>query len=83
VNKSKQKLTLDRSVTYEIRVPGQIDERWSKAYENMMIETNHEKNGTRTSSLTCTLDQAALQGLLRRLYSSGIPLISVQIVSEA
>jgi hypothetical protein len=29
------------------------------------------------TTLTGTVDQAALQGLLRRLYSLGLPLISV------
>jgi len=33
--------------------------------------------------MTGTLDQAALQGLLRRLYSLGLPLISVNCVNVA
>jgi hypothetical protein len=81
VNGPKLKITLDRPVTYQISVPGEIDERWSKVYEDMVIETNNDKNGALVSSLTCTLDQAALHSFLRRLYSSGIPLISVEIVS--
>jgi hypothetical protein len=32
--------------------------------------------------LTGTVDQAALQGLLRRLYSLGLPLISVICVDQ-
>jgi hypothetical protein len=80
VNEPKSKLTLDRPVTYQISVPGEIDERWSKVCEGMVIETNNDENGALYSSLTCTLDQAALHGLLRRLYSSGIPLISAEIV---
>jgi len=27
-NNDKQKLTLDRPATYQIKVPGELDERW-------------------------------------------------------
>ena len=36
-----------------------------------------DDNGHPVTTLAGTLDQAALQGLLRRLYSYGLPLISV------
>ena len=35
------------------------------------------------TTLTSTVDQAGLQGLLRRLYALGLPLISVERVDEA
>jgi hypothetical protein len=35
-----------------------------------------EGNSHPVTTLTGTLDQVALQGLLRRLYSLGLPLIS-------
>lgn len=79
---NKQKLTLDRPVTYQISVPGEIDERWSNIYEGLVIETTSDENCAPISALTCTLDQAALQSLLRRLYSSGVPLLSVKIMEE-
>ena len=79
---NERKLSLDRLVTYKIRVPGQIDRRWSKVYDGMTIETTNDLDEVSISVLTCTLDQAALQGLLRRLYSSGIPLISVEMVTD-
>lgn len=42
------------------------------------VESNGE--GLPVTTLTGTFDQAALQGLLRRLYSLGLPLISVNCV---
>ena len=74
--KDRQKLTLDRPATYQIKVPGHLDERWSD-WVGMMITAGSDENGLPATTLTGTLDQAALQGLLRRLYSLGIPLISV------
>ena len=74
--KDKQKGTLDRPAAYQIKVPGHLDEGWSD-WTGMMITTGSDENSRPVTTLTGTLDQAALQGLLRRLYSLGIPLISV------
>ena len=77
---SKQKLTLDRPVPYEIKVPGHIGASWSDWAGGMTITVDSEDDGSTVTTLTGTLDQAALQGLLRRLYSLGLPLISVNCV---
>ena len=75
-----QKLTLDRPATYQIKVPEELDQRWSDWYRGMKIVVRRDDNGLSVSILTVTADQAALQSLLRRLYSLGIPLISVVCV---
>ena len=73
-----QKLTLDQPATYEIKVPGHFDESWSDWVGGMTITVEHESNKAPVTTLTGTVaDQAALQGVLRRLYSLGLPLISV------
>ena len=76
MKKTKQKLTLDRPATYQIKVPGHLDESWSNWNEEMTVTVGSDVNGLPVTTLTGTLDQAALQGLLRRLYSLGLPLIS-------
>jgi hypothetical protein len=73
----EQKLTLDQPATYEIKVPGQLDERWSEWDGKMTITVTSEEDGPPVTTLTGSFDQAALQGLLRRLYALGLPLISV------
>ena len=75
--KTKQKLTLDRPAIYQIKVPGHLDERWADWAGGMTVTIESEGDGLPVSTLTGTFDQAALQGLLRRLYSLGLPLISV------
>ena len=77
MKEAKQKLTLDRPATYQIRVPGHLDESWSDWAGRMTITVESEGEGPPVTTLTGTVDQAALQGLLRRLYSLGLPLISV------
>jgi len=77
MKKTKQKLTLDRPATYKIEVPGELDERWSDWAGGMTVTVKSDSDGLPVTTLTGTFDQAALQGLLRRLYSLGMSLISV------
>ena len=76
----KQKPSLDRPVTYQIKVPGELDESWSAWTGGMTLTVESEGDGPPVTTLTGTVDQAALQGLLRRLYSLGLPLISVNSI---
>ena len=79
----KQKLTLDQPATYQIKVPGYLDESWSEWAGGMALTVECEGDGPPVTTLTGTVaDQAALQSLLRRLYSLGLPLISVNWVES-
>jgi hypothetical protein len=74
----EQKLTLDQPATYQIKVPGHLDQSWSEWAGGMTITVENEDDSPPTTTLTGVVtDQAALQSLLRRLYSLGLPLISV------
>ena len=75
-----RKLSLDRPATYQIKVPGHLDESWSDWVGGLATATECGEEGRPVTTLTGRLDQAALQGLLRRLYSLGLPLMSVQWV---
>ncbi len=71
------KITLDRPATYRIKVPGELDETWSDWIGGMTITGAGGGDGPPITTITGTVDQAALQSVLRRLYSLGLPLISV------
>ena len=73
----KRKLTLDRPETYQIKVPGHLDKRWTKWDGKMIVTVDSEEDGQPVTILTGKVDQASLLGLLRKLYSLGLPLISV------
>ena len=77
MKKTIGKLTLDRPATYEIKVPGELDASWADWAGNIKFVVESEGDGPPVTTLTGTFDQAALQGILRRLYSLGLPLISV------
>jgi hypothetical protein len=77
MRKGLGKLTLDRQVTYEIKVPGELDASWIEWAESMTLKVDSEGDDIPITTLTGRFDQAGLQGILRRLYSLGLPLISV------
>ncbi|MCJ7534915.1 MAG: hypothetical protein WA997_10280 [Anaerolineales bacterium] len=77
MNEFKRKLTLDQPATYQIKVPGHLDESWADWAGEMTITVGSDNNGLPISTIIGTFDQAALHGLLRRLYNLGLPLISV------
>lgn len=74
---TRRKLSLDQPAEYQIRVPGHLDESWLDWAEGLRFRVVRDADGSTHTTLTGRLDQAALQGLLRRLYSLGLPLVSV------
>jgi hypothetical protein len=76
--------SLDRPATYEIVVPGRLDESWTDWLEGMTVAVKSGGDGPTITTLTGVIaDQAALQGLLNRLYSLGLSLISVHCVEPS
>jgi hypothetical protein len=60
--------------SYEIRVQGHLDDRWSAWFDGLGI--TGQPDGTTVIGAPA-LDQAALHGLLRLIRDAGIRLISV------
>jgi hypothetical protein len=76
----QKELTLYQPATYQIKVPGHLDERSPDWAAGMTIAVERGGDGPPVTTLTGTVDQAALQSLLRRLYALGLPLLSVNRV---
>ena len=74
------KLTLHQPETYQIKVPGALDTLWVDDAGSLSITIEESADGQSITILTGPMDQAALQGLLRRLYALGLPLISVNCI---
>ena len=77
MKEAKAKLTLDRPAAYQIKVPGHLDNSWLDWVEGLTMTAEAERGEMPVTILRSTIDQAALQGLLRRLYAVGLPIISV------
>ena len=82
MKRNKPRLTLDRPATYQIKIPGALDALWFDDANSLSITVEESDDGRPISILTGFMDQAAVQGLLRRLYSLGLPLISVNYIDD-
>ena len=78
INKRKPSISLDRPVLYRIIVPGHLDESWTDWVDDITLTAETGRDGLAFTTLTVKVDQAALQGLLRRLYNLGVAIISVE-----
>ena len=67
---------------YEIMVSGHLEESWSDWTGEMTTVVRSQDDDAPVSTITGMFDLAALHGLLRRLYSLGFPLISVNYVQH-
>jgi hypothetical protein len=54
-----------------------MDESWLDRAGELVVETGCDDTGSLITTLSATFDQGALIGLLRRPYSLGLQLISV------
>jgi hypothetical protein len=83
MNNAEKKLTLDRPLPYQIKVPGKLDRSWADRVEGIALKVETGGDDQPFTTLTGTFDQAALHGLLQWLYALGLPLASVIcLVSE-
>lgn len=64
---------------HQIRIQGQLDQRWSEWFEGFTLVVDSEGNTILTGPV---IDQAALHGLLRRIGDLGVTLISVNILDQ-
>jgi hypothetical protein len=64
---------------YEIRLQGQLDQRWSDWFAGFTLTNQSDGTTTLTGHV---VDQAALHGLLRRVADLGVTLISLNITNE-
>lgn len=78
-----QRLRLDQSATYQIKVQGRLDESWSAWFDDMVITVESGDDRTAVTALTGTVaDQVALHGLLSRVRDLGLPLLLVQCIQK-
>ena len=81
-NIQEQILSLDRPARYEIIVPGIVDQKWFQDYRLDAYSTASDPIGKPRTTVILSVDQAALQGLLRYLYTLRLPLVSVNWIDS-
>ena len=65
---------------YEIRLEGQLDQRWSDWFAGFTLTNASDGTTTLTGHV---IDQAALHGLLRRVGDLGVTLLSVNTITPS
>lgn len=68
---------MSQTLAYQIKIPGIVGDKWLAWGEKIKVNTELADRRNPITTLTVKLDQAALSGLLRQIYSLGLPLISV------
>lgn len=65
--------------TYELRVKGHLDDRWSEGLGGLAVR--RQEDGT-TLLVGPVADQAALHGVINRIRDLGLPLVSVNRIGQ-
>ncbi len=66
----------DRPAAYEIQVVGQVDPRWSDWFDGMTFSSTTGDSPV-TTMTGLVADQAALRGLLTKIWNLNLTVISV------
>lgn len=78
MNETREHLPQDEPAVYQIQVDGRIDENLLDWFEEMTLSTEMGADGKPVTMLVGPVaDQAALHGLLSRIYTLGFLVISV------
>lgn len=72
-----------RGHCYEIRVSGILGSSWTEWFDGLSIRHEDELGGQAFSTLSGSMDQAALHGVLLKIRDLGLPLLAVHRMDEA
>ena len=70
----------DNCCFYEIRIAGELDEQWSDWFSSMAVTI--EGDNKKVTTLTGCVDQAALRGIVNKLWDMNLVLISVNPIDQ-
>ena len=74
----KQNADSDGPMTYQIQIQGKLDESWSDWFRDMTVAFECADDGSPITTLTGPVaDQAALRGILNRIWDLHLTVLSV------
>jgi hypothetical protein len=78
MERHSQRIALDEPAVYQIQVQGVISQHWLGYFDEMKISVEGE-DGTAITTLSGQIvDQAALQGMLQKIYTLGLVLLKIE-----
>ncbi len=78
VDQNPQRIALDEAAVYMVQVQGVISEHWLGYFDDMKVSVEGEDGWAITTLVGRIVDQAALQGMLQKMYTLGLVLIRVE-----
>jgi hypothetical protein len=69
--------------TYEIRVEGELDESWQEWFSSLTVAIHYSDDQPPLTTITAAVaDQAALRGMLCRLWDLNLTVVSVSRIDR-
>lgn len=72
--------TMRDQTGYQIQIEGRIGERWAHWFEGATVRFEQAHDGTPVTTLNGAFDQAALRGLLAKIWDLNLTVLSVNRV---
>ena len=73
----------NQSLNYQIRIQGFLKEKWAEWLNGIVIKIEHLNDGSNDTHITVTVpDQAALRGVLNKLWDLNLTLISLTQIKD-
>ena len=67
----------DERAVYRITVEGTLDDRWSDWFSGLAVVAEGGGEGASVTTMTGLMDQAALRGILNKVWDLNLTLVSV------
>lgn len=78
----RQRIALDEPAVYRIQVQGMISQHWLGYFDDMEMSVEGTDGTAITTLAGQIVDQAALQGMLQKMYTLGLVLLKVERVMK-
>jgi hypothetical protein len=77
-----QRISLDQPAVYQLQVQGIMSQHWLSYFDEMEISVEGEDGAAITTLIGQVVDQAALQGMLQKIYTLGLVLLKVERIMK-
>ncbi len=74
---------LNRPTIYKIKIQGRLEEKWADWFNGMLVKMiKPDADSTDTILLIAAPDQAALRGVVNKIWDLNLVLISINVQAE-
>jgi hypothetical protein len=73
----------NQPINYQIRIQGFLKEKWAEWLNGIVLKIEHLNDGSNDTNITVAVpDQAALRGILNKLWDLNLTLISLMQIKD-